>query len=245
MTLVSTYPYLFMSLTLFVIFVLCYLAGGRQRLPMLLSAVLSAPFAFLSIHFVPAYWEPVRVVEFGTGIEDLLFSFANGGIVWFMVTLPVHKRISIDIRLKRVMWRYMVCSIGGLSLGFIPIIILGYDPMKVALAGIIIVGAVLLWFRPELWIVSAVGAVGFGAFYTVICLVSFYLNPWFLHQWNPAALSGYTLMGVPIEEIVWSIAFGAVWSLVMAYSFETRILPIEQKQETRYSTHYPTDTSTV
>lgn len=225
-----TYSYLLMSLTLLVIFFLCYLTGGRQRRPMLLSALLSAPFGFLSIDFVPVYWDPVRIVEFGTGVEDIIFSFANGGIVWFIATCPVRNRISVDIQTKRMLFRYVVCSVSGLSLGIIPLS-LGYDPMHVALAGICVMGIALLLIRAELWRLSAIGAVGFGLLYNIICVLAFYLNPDFLQQWNLEALSGYTIAGVPVEEIAWSLAFGAVWPLVAAFSFETRITMIEQPKD--------------
>jgi len=240
MTFFSTYPYLLISLTLLVVFFLCYMAGEKQRRPMLLSALLSAPYGFLSVHFVPAYWDPVRIAEFGAGIEDIIFSFANGGIVWFMATWPVRNRLSVDIQTRRMLRRYVVCTVSGLSLGLIPLL-LGFDPMHVSLVGIAVMGIVLLRLRGELWRLTVVGAVCFGLFYTAICIVSFSLNPDLLRQWNFAALSGYSLVGVPVEEIAWSIAFGAVWPLIIAYSFETRIASVERTQDKTYST----DTSTV
>ena len=240
----STYPYLLMSLTLLVIFLLCYLAGGKQRRPMLLSALLSAPFGFLSVHFVPVYWNPVRIAEFGAGIEDIIFSFSNGGIVWFMVTLPVRNRLLVDIHTKRVLLRYGGCSVVGLSLGIIPLS-LGYDPMHVSLAGISIMGIALLLLRREFWRLSVVGTVSFGLLYTIICIASFLLNPDFLRQWNLEALTGYIILGVPVEEIIWSIAFGAVWPLIAAYSFETRITTVERPQDKIYSTDCSTGTSSI
>jgi hypothetical protein len=233
-----------MSLTLLVLFTLCYLAAGRQRRPMLISALLSAPFGFLSIFFVPTYWNPVRIFQWGAGIEDIIFSFTNGGIVWFMVTLPVRNRISMDIEIKRMLSRYLACSLLGISPGLIPFF-LGCDPMHISLVGLTIMCLVLLLLRSDLLPLPLVGAVSFGLLYTVICVVSFALYPDFLHQWNFTALSGYALLGIPVEEIAWSIAFGAAWPLLAAFSFETRIAPLRQTQETKLSTQYLTDTRSV
>ena len=221
-SLLSAYPYLFISLLLLALFLLLFIAAGDQRRPMLWSALLSAPYGFLSIIFVPDYWNPVRIGEWGAGIEDIIFSFANGGIVWFLVTWPLRNRLSLDIQIKRMLRRYLVWTAGGTPLGLF-LLFMGADPMHGVLLVLSVMIVVFLWLRSELWPLFLFGAVSFGAMYTVTCIIAFSLNPDFLMQWNIQALSGYYFFGVPLEEIAWSIAFGAVWPLLVAYAFETRI----------------------
>lgn len=225
MKLYSTYPYLIISLVLFALFFLCFLIAKKQRKPMFLSALLSAPFGFLSVFFIPAYWQPIRIGEWGgAGIEDIIFSFSNGGIVWFLVTWPIRTRLSVDIQIKRMLRRYLTFSILGISFGLI-LLFLGFDPMHGTLLGIAIMAIILLQMRRKLWLLPVIGAICFGLTYTIMCSVVFALNPDFLLQWNLKTLSWGYYLGVPLEEIIWSIAFGAVWPLLVAYSFDTQIEP--------------------
>lgn len=222
-SLLFAYPYLFVSLVLFGLFLLLLVIAGDQRRPMLWSALLSAPYGFLSVIFVPDYWNPVRIAVWGgAGIEDIVFSFANGGIVWFLVTLLLRDRLSLDIKIKRVLRRYLLWTVCGTPLGLF-LLFVGSDPMHGVLLVLSVMIIVFLWLRIELWPLFLVGAVSFGAIYTVTCIAAFSINPDFLLQWNIKELSGYYFLGVPLEEIAWSIAFGAVWPLLVAYAFETRI----------------------
>ncbi len=227
----STFPYLTLIIAQFLVFVLCFLAANKHRWPMFLSALLSAPFGFFSVFFVPAYWQPLRIGEWvGTGIEDIIFSFANGGIVWFMVTWPLRKRLSVDIQVKRVLKRYLLLFIPGISF-FLIILFMGFDPMTAVLLGMVVMSSIIILLRCQLWLLSVVGAVCFGVLYTIICHIIFTLDPDFLMQWNLNALSGYFFLGVPLEEIAWSIGFGATWPLFVAYPFNTRIEPPKTSYE--------------
>ncbi len=218
----SSYPYLALSLVLLVLYIPCFLAGKKQRWPMLLSALLSAPYGFLSVFFVPAYWQPVRIAEWGgAGIEDIIFSFANGGVVWFMAAWPVRNRLAIDIQVKRMLLRYLLFSISGISVAYL-LGLFGFSPMKGTLLAIVIIAMILLWLQRKLWPLAVIGGICFGLTYTIICTVMFALNTDFLLQWNLKALSGNYFLGVPLEEIEWSIAFGATWPLFIAYCFNAR-----------------------
>jgi hypothetical protein len=44
-------------------------------------------------------------------------------------------------------------------------------------------------------------------------------------HWNPHNLWGPRLFGVPVEEVAWALAYGAVWPLFMAYVFDARPVP--------------------
>jgi hypothetical protein len=216
------YPYLCASLVLLVFFLIAFFTQSKQRRPMLLSALFSAPYAFLSIFFVPAYWNPVRVLHLSIGIEDILFSFSNGGIVWLLATWPLRDRLILDIQIKQVFKRYLIFTASGITFWLI-LILSGCDPMHGAFLGIVVIIVLLLWLRIELWPLILVGMLSFGLLYFIFCSITFAMNPNFLMQWNVQSLSGNSLLGVPIEEIVWGMSFGALWPLLMGYSFNTRL----------------------
>ncbi len=51
------------------------------------------------------------------------------------------------------------------------------------------------------------------------------LWPHFAEQWTHANLWGLTIAGMPLEEYVWSLAFGSTWPLIIAHVLEARVVP--------------------
>ncbi len=83
MILLSHYSYACASMAL-AFMAAAALAGAPKdhRRPMLLSGILSAPLALAAPTFVPVYWNPVRLFPYAVGIEDVVFSFSNGAMLW-------------------------------------------------------------------------------------------------------------------------------------------------------------------
>lgn len=192
-----------------------------QRKPIMLSAALSAPFGLLSIFFVPHYWDPVRVVVVGAGIEDLMFSFAGGGIVWFGATFFFRSRIKMRFHTMRIALVYLGTTFIGISLGMI-FNLAGLSPMAITYLSFSVVVIVFLRMRKQLWLLSLSGALTYGLFYTILCFLIFSFHPDFLQQWNLEALSGVLIVGAPLEELLWAFGFGAVWPLIIGYGFDVR-----------------------
>jgi hypothetical protein len=221
-TFFSTYTYMSFSLLLLVIWTICWWQSGSQRQAVLMSSLFAAPFGFLSVFFVPNYWNPVRLIEFGAGFEDLFFSFASGGIAWFCATLPFRKQIRINLNLARLFRVYIVTCLIGFTFGGL-LDTLGSAPMTITLIGFTFTVVIFVKLRGELWQVLIAGGCLFGLFYLVICLLAFNLQPEFIQQWNLKALSDILWFGTPIEELGWGIGFGAVWPLIFGYSVHLRI----------------------
>lgn len=228
MTFFELYPYLVFSSVLFIIFLAFLLIYKKQWQPMLVSGLLSAPFAYTSVFFVPEYWDPTRIAVFVAGPEDIIFSFANGGIVWLIATWPVRKRIILQIQTGRSMMRYVFCSVFGVTFGAAFILILhtygsGVGIMTAALVTITSLGVLLLYLRSEFWPISIAGGIGFTILYTILVGIVFTIHPDVVLQWNIDNLWGIKLLGIPMEEILWAFLFGAVWPLLMAYVFDVSL----------------------
>ena len=99
----------------------------------------------------------------------------------------------------------------------------GVQLMGAALLASALLLAVLLYLRRSFWKLAAYGSVTFAAAYTLFVSVAFALHPGFARQWNPEALSGLLLIGVPVEEIAWGLAFGAIWPLFLVYLFNVEL----------------------
>ena len=220
------YPYLASSLLGLLILLVGLILGSGQRRLAVLSGMLSAPFALASVFFVPEYWAPVRLADFPAGPEDFIFSFATGGMAWLLAIWPLRGRFTAGLDPGRFLGRYLACTVSGVALsGFLWAS--GMGAMASAIIGIAALWGALLWRRRDLWPLSATGAIGFTLFYTVFVLAVVVAWPDLRLHWNADNLWGPWLLIVPLEELVWALAYGAVWPLFMAFVFDTRPVPQE------------------
>ncbi len=215
----STYAYFGFSLVLLGLFGLGVFAFPSQRRLMIWGGVVATPTALYQVLFIPEYWEPVQLFRFLAGPEDLIFLVSSGGLGWLIVP-AVYRREHLG---PPVFGAQMVCrwiTLKALFLAvWISIWLAGVQLMGAALLASALLLAVLLYLRRNFWKLAAYGAVIFAAAYTVFASAAFALHPGFAGQWNPEALSGLLLIGVPVEEIAWGLAFGAVWPLFLVYLF--------------------------
>jgi hypothetical protein len=82
-------------------------------------------------------------------------------------------------------------------------------------------GAWIFWRRgrgrmpPDLIAKISAGAVLFMVYYAIFLLGLEWSAPGYIERvWNLPALSGLSIAGLPIEELLFATAFGAYWSSV-------------------------------
>jgi len=106
----KSYPYFNLSiLLLFMVFII-FLFSSRNRSYILFSGILSVPFAFSSLLFIPEYWDPVRIMGTVISIEDVIFSFSTGCMACWITTLLKKKKITFDFAPILILKRYLIIS---------------------------------------------------------------------------------------------------------------------------------------
>ncbi len=77
-----------------------------------------------------------------------------------------------------------------------------------------VIGAIaMVLCRPDLGRKTWVGGLLFLGYYTIYLLGLEWTAPGYIARvWNLSALSGLSLFGMPVEELLFAIAFGAYWS---------------------------------
>ena len=219
----STYTYFTLSLALFGLFLTAYGLLPRQRRLMLLGALVSTPTAFYAVAFVPEYWDPVQLLRFGAGPEDLIFSFSVGGLVWLIVP-AAHSGYTMHVNIRP--WR-MVRACLGLMLVFHGVWLslwqIGMGVMSAELVASAVLVVVVVALRPHLWRIVAAGPLLFALPYTVFVSLVLSVRPQFLGQWNLQSLSDLYVLGIPLEETAWALSYGAAWPLSLAYLFDLRL----------------------
>jgi hypothetical protein len=192
--------------------------------PALWAAATAAPFGLFDyVYFVPAYWTPVQGRWSGVGVADLVFTAAAGGLAWVLATAPRRGALRATWAPGRVARRL----VGGLLLGLAlagAVARTGLPMHQASLVAMALGWGVLAWRgRGPRWL-GLMGGPAFAAVYAAAWRAADALAPGFATQWNPAALSGLAVLGVPLEEVVWALAFGAAWPACVAYVLDVRVV---------------------
>lgn len=192
---------------------------------MLVSGLLSAPFAFYSPLFVPEYWRPERLMVLVTGCEDLVFSFANGVIVFGLGAgaLPPAKVWIEKLRPRPL--RFVIPCL----LVFPAMIGLKAVGLGTMAATLICISLVCLFClinqRLKTINLSLVAGAGFGLLYLLVLRLSLSIFPEMNTWWASNGLAGIWGWGVPLGEILWAVMFGATWPLFMVWTLDWGPVP--------------------
>jgi hypothetical protein len=210
--------YLFAALTLTACFAAGWLLRPGLRRSSLLAAGVLAPFAVLGAVFVPAYWRPDHLFTFlrGVGIEDVLFCFACGGLGWIVAAAGsgavVSGRVDLGCFVSRFLGWSALATCGVLlatatGCSILPAVVVGFTA-----------GGLVVWTRtPRTSRLVVPGAVGFAALYAVVSWIVLSVFPACAGFWTGEAISGRRVLGLPVEELVWALSFGATWPVVFAW----------------------------
>lgn len=234
MPFLGMFPYLILSLVLFLIFTLgLTIIPVRFKRAISISALLSAPTSFTSFVFVPGYWNPKRIVPYEIGPEDVIFSFSTGGIIWLFIILIIS--IKYDVRYnERILFKQYAGFLFYGSLLYFLMWLTRVDIMLATIITVFIIGIWILLQRPNYMILGIIGGLVFTVFYFCILKSFFVMFPEFPGQWSLEELYGIKLLGIPVEELMWAFATGAVWPLIVAWSLNVQL-------DKKYSKYYNTD----
>jgi hypothetical protein len=209
---------LFATACLSACFLVGWLVWPHLRGGAVLSATVLSPFAVLGTVFVPAYWQPDHrfTVLRGVGIEDALFCFACGGICWIAAAAGSGVSWHGGLELPRFLLRFgvwfavaflVVLAAQGVGCGIMTAVILGCTTS----------GLATLLCVPQTRRLILPGAVGFTLVYAGVGWSVLALDPTAVRFWNHDAMCGSRLLCLPVEELVWSLSFGATWPVVFGY----------------------------
>jgi hypothetical protein len=219
------YPYMSMVAVLCIVTACCYVMSGEKRKSFLLAGVLSMPGSLLTFIVVPEYWDPVRLFGWEPGIEDFLFSFTTGAIVWFFA-VGVHRQLNFRMNWRTGVKRYLKVPVVGAVLLMLIFLLTDAHVMHKILISMLAT-ALLVTRHHRVTLVRALAAAAlFGVFYTIFTAAAFQIFPDFRSQWHWHNLWEATVLSVPLEEIVWACAFGFTWTCIMFY-----VLDVEHDQQ--------------
>jgi hypothetical protein len=204
-----------------------------QRRPMLWASVFTMPFGLTEPLFVPSYWNPPSLFDLarttGFDIESLVFSFGIGGVaavLYNAMTRRLLEAIHADHRRGR-RHRLHRWALTAPFLAFVPLYFLPWNPINAALVAMGIGSAAAVLCRPDLTVKTLATGALFLGYYILFLLGLEWSAPGYIARvWNLEALSGIRLGFLPLEELLFAVAFGMYWAGIYEHVTWTRLRSI-------------------
>lgn len=222
------FPYSYFAgvVVMLIIWSILYFRRADLRKPMLVFSTTCGIAGFFSaLLYNQDWWLPLTITHTFVGIEDLLFGFTISGIAGTILLHITNTRLSSLYPTRIILQRILIMA-GIAYLIFIILFIVGiHSFIAGSVAGLGMYG-ILIFKQPRL-LVRSLGA----GLLTLIALLPAYwipelLNPgWLTDSWMIHNLTGITLLGIVIEDIIWVIIAGAACYALFRWSSERHTQP--------------------
>lgn len=217
--------YLVGSLELLIVWGLLFYWRNDLRREMIYLSSLLALTALLDPLFTPHYWSPNSIFKISLGswycnLESLIYSFATGGIAFSIYKVIANKRIEKESRYKKA--RLLEPMLAN-TVSLIIFLIISYKAFQSWMLAFILtlyVGtAIIVFFRSDLLKPALLSGVSCLCIHTgVLFFLNSILFPGFVSRfWNAKTILGVFIMGIPLEELLFSLAFGMTISVLYEY----------------------------
>ncbi|MFO8084252.1 MAG: lycopene cyclase domain-containing protein [Desulfobacterales bacterium] len=222
------YHFLLLSLIFAIPGVIIYWLRPDLRMVIRRLMLCSIPFAFTEFLFYPDYWKPEFLFDLanriGFGIEDFLFVMglsAFAGTVYpvvFQKSIRVHDVVSVG----RIAHRLVILALITIALTIVQIIL--FVPMIYgSLITMLGVAAGITCFRRDLLVpLFLSGFLTTGVYISLCWMLLLFVPEIFRLNWNLDAFSATYVLGVPLEELMYGFAAGAVAGVFYPFVFSCR-----------------------
>ncbi len=203
----ADHAFLYWNLFFLLVWAVLYVCLPRVRREMLVFSLLCAPLGPIAAHFYATdYFEPAYTL--GLFAETMLNGFVNGGIAG-----SVYDFFRLDRGERSTRRGFFYLALCAYAFGTLWMYLgeqLGINSVYTSLTLFAFVGVLMLTLRPRLIRNSLFSGILFCAFHSAFYVVFFFIFPDAISWWRLENVSGYVPFGVPVEEIVWTFAWGAI-----------------------------------
>jgi hypothetical protein len=198
---------------------LLYLMFPAHRRAMWWASLFTMPFGLTEPLFVPDYWNPPSLFDLaqrtGFDVESLVFCFGIGGVAAVLHDVVARRRSVAVVHGERRSARHRHHR-AALAAPFLVFPILSPLPWNPIYPGIVAMAAgavATVLCRPDLLAKSWIGGLLFLVYYSIFLTGLEWTAPAYIERtWNLEALSGIVLLRMPVEELLFAVAFGLYWS---------------------------------
>lgn len=173
---------------------------------------------------IPGYWNPNTLFDLGrlTGgysIEDALYMFFTGGIAASIYEMLFRKHIGRPFAKHRP---HLALAV-GVGAGILTVLLFDVNLIYMLIA-FGFAGACTIWIqRPDLLKHSVFGGITYLLIYLLFFSLFLLLYPHFVETYYSLEnLSGILFLGIPLEELLFALSFGLLWSPIYEYVRDVR-----------------------
>ena len=201
--------------------VVLFLFFPKHRAVMWRTSLITSVFGLTEPLFVPEYWNPPSLFHLaqttGFDIESLIFCFAIGGVGAVLYNALAGQTVVLLDEKERVhshhRW-HRLAVIAPVVL-FVPLYLMPWNPIYAGIIAMAAGAVAAIACRPDLTLKTLLGAGLFLGYYAVFMLGLRWSVPGYIERvWNLPSLTGVMVAGIPLEELLFGIAFGMYWSNV-------------------------------
>ncbi len=192
----------------------------ESRKEMLIVSLWTSLVGFAEPIFIPEYWDPPSLFDLaqktGFDIESIIFAFSIGGIaavIYEAIFKIKHRPVSLRERLRSIhKLHYFFLSLAPLTF-----LLLWFftktNPIYSASIAMFVGGIGAIICRRDLAKKILVGGIIFlGLYFTFFASFNWAFPGYIDQVWNFGAISGILILGVPIEELLFALTLGMLWS---------------------------------
>lgn len=216
------YAWLIWSLILIAVWLVIYFALNtkEKKREMLIVSLWTSILGFTEPIFVPEYWSPLSLFDLamktGFDIESLIFSFGIGGIaviIYELIFKTKHEKINYHEQRSSQHRNHLIALLSAPFIFFFLLMTTHINPIYIsviAMTG----GGIFSWYcRPDLKKKMITSAGIFLGIYFVYFFTLIVMYPGYVEKvWNLKVISGILVFGIPIEELLFALSFGFIWS---------------------------------
>lgn len=242
------YQYLFGVLILGIVWIILYSSRKDLRKPMIWSSLFYTFWVLVGFivyklfmyspdrSINPGYWAPPTLFNLqqrtgGLGIEDILFMLFVGGIGTalydFVLNKGMRKVGKKDLPRLRKRYALLFACIG-------PVLIYLFTSLNAMYSLIFfnLFGALaIMWQRRDLIKNSLIGGLLFLVVYIVMGLIVIHVFPSFVKDYyHLKDTSGVKILGIPLEEYLYGMTFGMVWTPIYEYEYLRKSVKLPHKK---------------
>lgn len=218
-----SYHFAYLFGNLFILFpiwlVLFYFRKDLRKEMLLLSIMGGVAGPISELLYFRDYWRPEILGNFWFGIEDVLFGFFIFGIAG-VIYEELFGKHHMKRKTRNKHWGFIL--VGFVMLGLIATSALVFKFRVNSIYATIIVfmlmAAIMCFSRKDLFPQSIMSGILLGALMFVCYLIFLSFSPQAIQKWWMLKnISGVLIIGVPLEELLWAFAWGAVAGQIYEY----------------------------
>lgn len=213
------YVWLAWSSAFLVPWVIIFAIFPQHRKTMWWSSLFTTPFGLTEPLFVPEYWSPPSLFDLalttGFDIESLIFCFAIGGIASVLYNLVTKSSVHPVAEEEKLLplHRHHYKALATPFWVFPVLYLFPWNPIYPAIVAMLAGALANSLCRPDLRKKIWIGGLLFLAYYTIFLLGLEWSSSGYIERvWNLENLSGINIFFMPLEELLFAIAFGMYWA---------------------------------